>query len=779
MKKSIFIFFSLIQFCLPTHAVLKEKDIDNTLSVLRTELTTFHSELERQSGFMREQQEAIRKNLFGVLNRSNQNSLMLYSQKSGYIFDLTYACHEATEQYQEFQRNVMPFRTYLEKANADIARYDSLIVNLSNMPTMALSERAKTDRSVCLTLAVNIRETLKDNRDQLNDYIGYYKTTEQQLKNLNDYAQKRYLDIQTSIFNNRGDHFLNILRNLGGNLRDTRQAIAEKYQSYNKVKSDWDARVMIFLFAALLIYSLISFAVTFVAVRVFLPKRFQTESFMAKRTCIIMAASVVILALILGVIRATVEQNFLIMASKLLVQYTWLLGVILISLLLRLDGSQIKSAFKIYAPLIFMGLLIIVFRIVLIPNDLVNLILPPSLLICMFWQWWVIRKYNRNIPRSDVFYTYISLFVFAASVGCSWLGYTLASVQLLILWIMLLTCILTLTCISGWLKSYALRKNIEVKPITSTWFFRFLTTVMLPVLAVFSVLFSFYWAADVFNLSEVTNHIFNQKFIESKNITISISSIALVVSLFFLFKYINQTLQSLLRLYFEKSDISTAGTRSLMTKNIVQIVVWGAWLLISLGIMKVNNTWLVVVSGGLSTGIGFALKDIIENIYYGISLMAGRIKIGDWIICDGIRGKVTSINYTSTLLEATDGSVIAFTNSQLFTKNCKNLTKNHGYELVLLDVGVAYGTNIAECRQKLVDAIKELHITDPMKAPDVMVKEFGDNSVNLKISVWLPVISQALDRGRVLECVYNTLAENNIEIPFPQRDIHLISNKND
>ena len=776
MKKSIFILFLLLKFCLPSHAVLKEKDIDNTLSVLRTELTKFHSELERQSGFMKEEQTAIRKNLFGVLNRSNQNSLMLYSQKTGYIFDLTYACHEATEQYQEFQRNVMPFRVFVEQANNDIARYDSLIVNLSNMPTMALSDRAKIDRNVCLTLAMNIRQTLKDNRDQLNDYIGYYKNTEQQLKNLNDYANKRYLDIQTSIFKNRGENYFSVLRNLSGNVRDTRQAIIEKYQSYNKVRSDWDVRIILFLFVGLLIYSLISFAVTFLAVRVLLPKRFQTESFMAKRTCIIMAAAVVLLAIILGIIRAVTDQNFLIMASKLLVQYTWLLGVILISLLLRLDGSQIKSAFRIYAPLIFMGLLIIVFRIVLIPNDFVNLILPLLLLVCMLWQWRVIRKYNRNIPRSDVFYTYISLFVFAASVGCSWLGYTLASVQLLILWIMLLTCILTLTCISGWLKSYALRKNIETKPITSTWFFRFLTTVMLPVLGVFSVLFSFYWAADVFNLSEATRHFFNQKFIESKNIVISVRSIALVVSLFFLFKYINQTLQSLLRLYFEKSDISTAGTRSLMTKNIVQIAVWGAWLLISLSIMKVNNTWLVVVSGGLSTGIGFALKDIIENIYYGISLMAGRIKIGDWIVCDGIRGKVSAINYTSTMLEATDGSVIAFTNSQLFTKNCKNLTKNHGYELVVLEVGVAYGTNIAECRRLLVEAIKELHITDPKKEPKITVKSFEDSSVNLKIFVWLPVISQATDTGRVLETVYETLTENNIQIPFPQRDIHLISN---
>ncbi|MBR6455530.1 MAG: mechanosensitive ion channel family protein, partial [Prevotella sp.] len=267
MKKSIFILFLLLKFCLPSHAVLKEKDIDNTLSVLRTELTKFHSELERQSGFMLEQQSDIRKNLFSVLNRSNQNSLMLYSQKTGYIFDLTYACHEATEQYQEFQRNVMPFRTFVEQTNNDIARYDSLIINLSNMPTMALSDRAKIDRNVCLTLAMNIRQTLKDNRDQLNDYIGYYKNTEQQLKNLNDYANKRYLDIQTSIFKNRGDDYFTILRNFSGNVRDTRQAIIEKYQSYNKVNSDWDARIILYLFAGLLIYSLIAFAVTFVAVR--------------------------------------------------------------------------------------------------------------------------------------------------------------------------------------------------------------------------------------------------------------------------------------------------------------------------------------------------------------------------------------------------------------------------------------------------------------------------------------------------------------------------------
>lgn len=773
-KRIISILLLLAAIVFEAQAVLKEKDIDNTLSVLRSELAKYHQELERQSGVMKEQQEKVRKNLFSVLNRSNQNSLMLYSQKSDYIFDLTYACHEATEQYHEFRRNVTPFRVFIEKTNEDIARYDSLIINLSNMPKMSLSERAKLDRNVCLTLAMNIRSTLMDNRDQLNEYINYYKGTEQQLKNLNDYANKRYGDIQMSIFNNAGDNYLKILTNLGSNLRSTREAVSDKYRQYNKVRSDWDVRVILFLFAALFIYGIISFVITFIAVRFLLPKRFQTEAFMAKRTCIILATSVVLLALILGIIRATVNQNFLIMASNLLVQYTWLLGVILFSLLLRLDGSQIKSAFRIYAPLIFMGFLVIAFRIVLIPNDLVNLMLPPALLVCMFWQWHVIRRHNHNIPRSDVFYTYISLAVFMVSVGCSWIGYTLLSVQLLIWWIMQLTCILTITCISGWLKGYSKKRDIDSKPITATWFFHFIQDVVLPVLGVLSVLISIYWASDVFNLSDTTRQIFERKFIDSKNFTLSIMSIAQVICLFFLFKYINGTLQRMLKMYFEKSDYSTAGTRSLMTKNIVQIVVWGTWLLTSLSIMHVNNTWLVVVSGGLSTGIGFALKDIIENIYYGISLMAGRIKVGDWIICDGTRGKVASISYTSTLLEAVDGSVIAFTNSQLFTKNYKNLTKNHGYELTVLDIGVAYGTNIAQCKQIIIEAIKALHITDPEKPPRVLLKEFGDSSVNLKVLVWLPVATQYGDSASILETIYETLNKNNIQIPFPQRDVHLV-----
>ena len=98
--------FMLFFIMLPSSAVLKEKNLDNTLSILRSELTNYYNDLQRQMSFMKDQQESVRNNLMDIFRRSNQNSLMLYSQKPQYIFDLTYACHEATEQYAEFQKNV-------------------------------------------------------------------------------------------------------------------------------------------------------------------------------------------------------------------------------------------------------------------------------------------------------------------------------------------------------------------------------------------------------------------------------------------------------------------------------------------------------------------------------------------------------------------------------------------------------------------------------------------------------------------------------------------------
>ena len=773
MRKAFLTILLVLLTTLQGQAVLKEKDLPQTLQILRTELTNYHREMSQMIEQNRQQSEQVRNQMIETMKRSNQNSLMLYSQKQDYVFDLTYACHEATEQYHNFQRQQVPFKNFLAKAETDIARYDSLIGALQSMPVTMLDYQGQIDRNVCLTLATNIRNSLEDNRSMMQDYIHYYDLTERRLAHLNDYAQKRYNDIQTSIFRNGGTTYFNIITHWKSNWAKMTDTVHKKYQPNDE--SQWDSRWIFGLLISIIFYGIIASALNFTAIRYIVPKRLRTEEFMKKRTCITLATTTITFAIILGLAMALTQQNFVLMASNLLVNYAWLLGVILISLLLRVNGDQIRSAFRIYTPLIVMGFIVFAFRIILIPNELVNMLFPPILLICCLWQWNVISRHNQNIPRSDMFYTYISLVVFIASVVCSWWGYTLLAVQILIWWIMQLTCTLTITCVSLYIKRYGVRHRYHEKPITKTWGYYLSYQVLLPITVVCSVMVSIYWAADVFNLSDLCWKIFKTNFVDFENFKLSILTIAMVISLWFVFAYVNRTILKLMRMHYEIKDPTTAASREVMGKNVIQVIVWGAWFLITMKILNISMAWLLVVTGGLSTGIGFASKDIIENIYYGITLMAGRIKVGDWIQVDGTMGKVTSISYTSTVVESLYGEVITFQNSQLFSKNYKNLTRNHGYVLQVVPYGVAYGSNLQETMALVDAAVNGLKHKwmDPSKQAKSVVGELADSGINFKMFVWADAVKKSYVVSDVLNTIYDTLNQHGIEIPFPQQDVHI------
>lgn len=779
MKKRLYIIILLmVAFVLPSNAVLKEANLDTTLYMLRTELTNYHIDLEKQNQAAKAQQLAVIQELISIVKQADQNSIMLYSQRNGYIFDMTYACHEATEQFKKFKSKAVPFRQMIKKNNVEVARFDSLINYLYGMNTMFLSEEAQVNRNVDLTLAVNIRRQLVEKQKQLQAYVQAYDRTDRKLQALNDYANRRYEDIQNSIFNNGGDNYLRILRNISMNYKEAKTSVTEKYKPVPGMMSQWDVRIIFILFGIIIFWGLISIFLNHFTIRIVITQLMKhgmfenrKESFMAKRPCLIMAMTVVTFAVILGIVRMAVTQNFVIMASQLLVEYSWLVGVILVSILLRVDNDKIKNTFRIYSPLMLVGFIVIVFRIILIPNDLVNLIFPPVLLLCALWQWNVIGRKHNQVLRTDKTYAFISLAVFGVSTIFAWIGFTLLAVQLIIWWTMQLTCVLTITCCEGWLSVYAKRKKLADKAITDKWLYRFIYKVLLPISGVLSFIISIYWAADVFNMSDTTWEIFNKDYIKTSNFTASLFSISEVACLYFLFNYINITSVDFMRHHFEKADPASAASKIVMFKNVMQVIIWGIWLMIALNVFQVGKSWLLAIFAGLSTGLGFASKDILENIYYGISLMMGRVKVGDYIICDGTRGKVSSISYTSTMLEATDGSVIAFQNSQLFSKNYKNMTKNHGYELDILEVGIAYGSNVKEVKQILIDALIKLDCIYQDKGVKVLLKSFDDSCITLRIVVWVNVLTQAIDDATIMECIYDTLNDHNIEIPFPQREI--------
>lgn len=838
----------LIMLCvsISAGAVLKEKNLNSTLSVLRAELETASYGQRNNMARYKMYTEQQHKQMVALMQRSDQVALMLYSQKQDFTFDMTYACHEATEMYREFNKRSMPYNNIMKRMDAELTRYKYLIETLSMIPpSMKRMGQAKQgqqppkyiidkngkqrklpfmldgqglhDRKACLDYATALARNLQNMRNNVEKDEQHYQRMSAKLKKMNDYAILRYNDIQHTIFVNGDQSYLEILKNMPMQYRSAKADVNEKYDEEKvkianggerKVYSQWRGPIVGGLSVFVLLYMLIAGMLSNVLVRWLVPKRYRTEAFMKKKVCLILFVAMLIFAVSVMVARTFMYHNFFLMASKLLIEYAWLLCAIFFSLLVRLPGEQIKSGFRIYAPIMLMSFIVITFRIIFIPNNLVMLIFPPILLVFTVWQWRVVKRHNANIPRSDIFYTWISLAIMVFSTASALYGYVLLAVQVLIWWMFQLSCIQTITCVYDMLAQYEKRylahkihseadaekakkgsmlSIITVshnKHINVTWFYDFVYMALVPMLSVFSLLLSIWWAADVFDLTATVWNIFMFNFLNVTGVVqLSIGKMVMVLSQFFLFRYINYLVKSLYHKYHKSKVVVNGKPNFTLANNIIAICCWGLYFIISIKLLKIPSTAISVISAGLATGVGFAMKDLLENFFYGISLMTGRVRVGDYIECDGIRGKVDSITYQSTQIITGDGCVIAFLNSSLFSKNFKNITRNHSYEWVKVPVGVAYGSNVEEVRQMLIKAVNNLEekapdgrdIIDTTRPVSVVFDEFGDNSVNLFVTYWVLVEEKFSKTGQVKEAIYNTLNEHNIEIPFPQRDVHIIA----
>ena len=300
----------------------------------------------------------------------------------------------------------------------------------------------------------------------------------------------------------------------------------------------------------------------------------------------------------------------------------------------------------------------------------------------------------------------------------------------------------------------------------------------------------------MFDLSEVFNTIIDHSFFNLTNkegveiLKFTLHNILTIVSLYFLFKYLNYLIRSLytnyrLELIKSKNGIYEVNANQInftLSNNIIAILVWGTFIVVCILLLNIPVGALSIVAAGLATGLGLAMKDILNNFIYGIQLMSGRVRVGDWIECDGIRGKVSSINYQSTQIDTIDGAVMSFLNTALFNKNFKNLTRNNPYEFVKIVIGVAYGTEVEKARDVIQEALKSIHLrdiygrnaVDLSKDADVVVEELGESSVDLAVKQYVLVEQQPPYYARAREAIYNALNEAGIQIPFPQRDIHII-----
>ena len=189
-----------------------------------------------------------------------------------------------------------------------------------------------------------------------------------------------------------------------------------------------------------------------------MPKKWRGPDFKVKRTMLINVVGIAIFGIIAMVVRGISQHNFIQMGTGLIINIAWLLEAIFLSLYVRLKGEQMRHAAFIYTPLMMLAFIVILFRIVLIPNALVNLIFPPILLIFSIWQYFVSRRHRQYLPMLDKCYMHITTMAMFFACLAAWAGYTLLAVQIMIWWTFQLAAIMTITCIYDLTKKYEDRR---------------------------------------------------------------------------------------------------------------------------------------------------------------------------------------------------------------------------------------------------------------------------------------------------------------------------------
>ncbi len=793
-------------------AVLKESTMEQTLGVLCEELSETHNEQKERAKRFEKRNAEFKGRIAHDLELCNNIELMLYSQKEQNIFDLAYACGQATSLYQRVS-HTRSFKQFEQQQDEQIAQYENLVRALNNIRDDQLkTTEMRVTRDSCIFLAKVIENDIRRTRETMKDNHERRQQVAQKAKKLNNYALEMYERIRQSVFVNGGQNYWQILSRFGSYWKNGKDDIAEKYAPARKTHSEWRGPLIGFLFIFLAVYIVGAVALAWLIIKL-IPKRLVSRNsykkFLQKRSCIILCAAAAVFGIATFIISNVTDRNFMVMATRLLSEYAWLIASITLSIIIRMSGDTVKSGVKLYVPVLLVGFVVFFFRIVFLPSTVVNVAFPPLLLVCTIWQLLVNRRRHNDVPRSDVFYSWISFIVMAVSCVMAWMGYTLMSVQVLIWWIMQLTLIQTITVIYDLLHSYERKHIPDDADVRRTWFYDAVYKMIVPIAATLSVGLSIYWAARVFDLTQWCERIFRYKFVDLPGlIVLSLDRLMACVAFAFVFHYViylfiqgyqlwkqNRAESRAISAYERDNDVNendvidiatviqddptakarvkAASKAVTLSMNIIKYIGWGIYIYIVLVTLHVNRTGITFILTGLSTGIGFAMKDTLENLFYGLSLMNGRVKIGDVIECDGVRGKVSNINYQSTLVETIDGSVIAFLNSQLFTKNFKNMTRNHGYEMAKITVGVAYGSKVDQVREMIIDRIKQLDCYKPEKGVQVLFQNFGESSVDLLVIVWVRVASQVADIALIKENIYSVLSDNGIEIPFPQADVHI------
>ncbi len=258
----------------------------------------------------------------------------------------------------------------------------------------------------------------------------------------------------------------------------------------------------------------------------------------------------------------------------------------------------------------------------------------------------------------------------------------------------------------------------------------------------------------------------------------SIAKILIVsIFIFWLGNNLSNQMENMIR---KKKDLDIT-TRELLAK-LLEMVMFGIIFLLIMNVAGIDLTALAVLGGALGVGIGFGLQKIASNFISGIILILERkVNVGDIVeLDDGTFGEMVDLGSRASTIKTYDGKEVMIPNEDFITTRVTNWTGSSDRIRYEVEFGVSYDTDI----NKVPDLITKAVLTDKRvlknpEMPDVELRGFGDSSIDFAVEFWCKGIDDGKNKftSDIMFIIWNALRDANIEIPFPQRDVHIKSEK--
>lgn len=780
--------------------IVTEDSIDNDSVIYFESGSNLRLELEKDEQKYEEvlinttnEERRMQQQFLNDTKRCTQLKLQLYSFRPGNLFVISRLLRYVEDQYQHLEKSAQAPLQTLASLQQERQRYENLLALLEN-------EHIDT---VSIQITQSYLETLFYTENTLLRQHAQYDSLLNAFQPVYDYAQERQEILKEQIFSQHEITFSDILarpkQTIGLIQNDLRYTYQGRADAGHEV---WIVLMQMFgaIFAAILLTLLVLFTT-----------RNKPNLFPVFKRNPAICTNQVYMCLLIACLAYDVQlEQYPLITANAIVYLVYFLYVLTLqtSLLIRQQGEQASKAMRLYVPSIAYGMAVIFLRMFFVPDSILSFLVFPLSIGCAIWQNIVCFRYWNQVKRIDAIVCFLTTLVLIGLSILSAFGHAFIALIAIYWWEAQQVAILLLAACLKLLYNYepilqhrkeqfliksGKSRKMSDSAIEITWMHDLTKQVILPLLAIASIPLCIYFALDFIHAGNQFLNMLDRPLINfgEKDLiaAVTLKNSLLVFALFIIFRFlsnIGQTIYKQLHIaideHLSRHTVKHSEHINIsLGQNIIITIVWVIYIIIVFVLMEIPLRNLTFIFAGLVTGLGFAMRDIINNLIYGAQLMAGRLRVGDYIICDGYRGVVTSISYQTTQMHTEENALVSFTNADLLNKNFQNLTREDPYEVNRVTCDIAYGSDVTLAEKLIREAIEGLNTQDkfgryllsPKEGVRIEMRDLDTSSIQMAVRFAVIAEKRTWFLPVARKAVYENLMKGKIPIPFPQVDVHI------